>query len=82
MQKKFKKYKYICHIHTKKTVYKKFLGANWREYLYDNLIGNKEIFFEIINDFEQNKKLGFIFPEAYYEIIKEIKDFNSIYIYH
>ena len=77
MKKKIKNYKYICHIHTKKTAQKKFLGTNWREYLYGNLIGNKEIILEIINDFEQNKKLGFLFPEAYYGIIKGIEDYDN-----
>lgn len=77
MKREFKKYKYICHIHTKKSVHKKFLGTYWREYIYENLIGNKDIISEIIYDFEKNEKLGFIFPEAYYDLIKGIKDFEN-----
>ena len=77
MKRKFKKYKYICHIHTKKSVHKLFLGTYWREYIYENLIGNKEIISEILYDFEKNEKLGFIFPEAYYDLIKGIKDFEN-----
>ena len=77
MKRKFKKYKYICHIHTKKSVHKLFLGSYWREYIYENLIGNKEIISEILYDFEKNEKLGFIFPEAYYDLIKGIKDFEN-----
>ena len=77
MKRKFKKYKYISHIHTKKSVHKIFLGTYWREYIYENLIGNKEIISEIIYDFEKNEELGFIFPEAYYDLIKGIKDFEN-----
>ena len=78
MKGKIKGYKYICHIHTKKSVHKKGLGTNWREYIYENLIGNKEIISEILYDFETYEKLGFIFPEAYYDIIKGLKDFENI----
>jgi len=77
MKNKFKKYKYICHIHTKKSVHKVSLGKNWREYIYHNLIGNKMIISEILCDFEKNEKLGFIFPEVYYDIIKGIYDFEN-----
>ena len=45
--------------------------------MYKNLIGSKETISDIIFDFEKNKKLGFIFPEEYYEIKKGIKDFEN-----
>lgn len=76
----YKHYKYICHLHTKKSMHKKFLGLNWSEYLYKNLIGSREIISDIIFDFEENDKLGFIFPENYYEIIKGIKEFENSYL--
>ena len=72
MKKKFKNYKYICHIHTKKSNHKSFLGANWRNYMYSNLLGSEKLISEILSDFEINKKLGFIFPEVYYDLIKDI----------
>ena len=74
----FKYYKYICHLHSKKSVHNLFLGSGWSEYLYSNLIGNKEIIFDILNDFEINEKLGFIFPETYYEIKKYYKNFDNL----
>ena len=77
MKKKYKYYKYLCHIHTKKSNHKSLLGANWRNYIYSNLIGNKEIVSNILFDFETNKKLGFIFPETYYDIIKDIYGFDN-----
>ena len=66
MKHKLKNYKYICHIHTKKSIYIN-IGENWRNYLFNNLLGNENIILEILNDFESNAKLGFIFPENYYQ---------------
>ena len=43
MKKKLKNYKYICHIHTKKSNHKSLLGENWRNYIYSNLFGSEEI---------------------------------------
>ena len=80
MRNHYKEYKYICHLHTKRSAHKLYLGSNWSEYLYNNLIGSKRIIFEILYDFEQNEKLGFIFPEPYYELIKGILEFNNLNI--
>lgn len=80
---KIKKYKYVCHIHTKKSAHDKNLGSMWRNYLYNNLLGSKEIILEFLNDFESPKNLGFIFPEPYYDIIKKIDNYdNSQFFLH
>ena len=71
MKNRFKKYKYICHIHSKKSITVPKIGFLWRKYLFNNLLGNIHVVSEIINDFEQNKKLGFIFPETFYNILKQ-----------
>ena len=78
----FKKYKYVCHIHSKKTLKFPEAGLLWRRYLYNNLLGNKDIISEIINDFEKQTNLGFIFPETYYSIIKGVNNFESIDFKH
>lgn len=67
---KFKYYKYLCHLHTKKTKKIPEIGFLWRNYLFNNLLGNSNIIYKILYDFENNKKLGFIFPETFYGIIK------------
>ena len=41
---------------------------DWRHYLFNNLLGNDKIINEILTDFENNPKLGFIFPQNYYRI--------------
>jgi rhamnosyltransferase len=45
------------------------IGEYWRNYLFNNLLGNQKIILEIFNEFENNVKLGFIFPENYYQVI-------------
>lgn len=64
-----KKYKYICHIHSKKSKTSPEIGFAWRNYLYENLLGNEKIVSGILSDFENNYKLGFIFPDTFYDII-------------
>ena len=63
-----KNYKYLCHIQDQ--IYKyNYLNDDLKNYLLNNLLGNTNIIKEIINDFEYNFKLGFIFPEIYYKIL-------------
>ena len=68
LKNEIKKYKYICHLHTKKTQFTNF-GDEWRKYLYNNLLGSKEIISEILTDFEIYPKLGIIFPETFYKVL-------------
>ena len=77
MKNKYKFYKYICHIHTKKSNHNSLLGKNWRNYIYSNLFGNQNILSEILFDFEKNQELGFIFPEIYYDLKKDIHGFDN-----
>ena len=70
MKNKYKKYKYISHIHSKKSQTAPQIGFIWRNYLYDNLFGNTNIISDILYDFENDRKLGFIFPETFFAIIK------------
>ena len=69
MKTKYKLYKYLCHLHTKKTKKVPQIGFLWRNYLFNNLLGNSNIISQFLYDFENNNKLGFIFPEAFYGII-------------
>ena len=76
MREVINKYKYFCHIHTKKTLQSPRLGTGWRNYLYKNLLGS-DIVPEILSDFENNQKLGFIFPETYYQSKESALKLNS-----
>ena len=74
-----RKYKYCCHIYTKKSILIDF-GDNWRNYLLNNLLGNSHIISEILTEFENNKKLGFIYPETFYKAFT-IENTNKIDLY-
>jgi hypothetical protein len=77
-----KKYKYFCHIHTKKHGENEYLGKYWRVYLYENLLGNNNTIGQILSDFENNNDLGFIFPEHFYVEIKHAYDWNYYNLKH
>ena len=68
LKKIYHKYRFICHIHTKKSLHSK-MGDEWRNYLFNNLLGSKDIISEILTDFENNDKLGLIFPKIYYKLL-------------
>ena len=71
-------YRYFCHIHTKKHGVNEKLGKYWQFYLYENLLGNKSIISKILSDFENNNKLGFIFPENFYAEVKDSFNLNNL----
>ena len=72
------KYKYLCHIHTKKHFVGRKNDINWQHYLYENLLGDEIIIKKILSDFEINDKLGFIFPEHFYKKIRFVYHFNKM----
>ena len=83
MKNHINKYKYICHLHTKKTDHIFISGNSWRNYLYENLLGNSEQISRILFDFENFEELGFIFPEPFYSVIKNQNSFDVInFKYH
>jgi len=61
-----KNYKYIVHIHTKKSLYNKGATVGWREYLLKNILGSKERIEKIISLFEQDTSVGIIYPQNYF----------------
>ena len=67
MSKYVTKYKFICHIHTKKSKIDIF-GDNWREYLFGSLFGNRENIENIIKNLEMNKGLGIVFPKPFHNL--------------
>ena len=76
------KYKYLCHIHTKKHGKNKESGRDWQHYLYENLLGNKKIIKQILSDFENHNKLGFIFPDHFFDYIHYAYDYKYLNWYH
>ena len=70
------KYKYVCHVHTKKHGFSEDEGIKWQVYLYENLLGNNDIISKILTDFENNDKLGFFFPDNYHTQSNFIYNWN------
>ena len=74
-----KKYKYYCHIYSKNSIHLDFVDE-WRNYLYNNLLGNRNIISEILTEFENSKNLGLIYPETFYLFIKFLHPIEKIKI--
>ena len=74
---KFKNYKYILHVHTKRSLSNPYIGFLWRNYLYNNLLGDSNIISEILMNFDNSNKIGIIFPETYYLIFNDANILKS-----
>ncbi len=57
-------YDLVCKIHTKNSKHDINL-KNWRNYLLDNLLGHSKIIETIYSSFEENSRLGMIWPVIY-----------------
>lgn len=77
--KHIKKYRYFCHIYSKKSNYSN-LGEEWRNYLLNNLLGNSNIISEILTELENKENLGFIYPETFYKVLSTYEK-NKIDLY-
>ena len=60
-----KSYDLCCKIHGKKSLYGGSEQTNWRNHLYHNLLGSKEIVDDILSAFYENEKLGLLFSDNY-----------------
>jgi len=60
-----KAYDVCCKIHGKKSLYGGSEQTNWRNHLYYNLLGSKEIVDDILSAFTENEKLGLLFSDNY-----------------
>ena len=57
------RYRYVCHIHTKKSGHQGF-GNAWRRYLFRNLLGSETLVREILYMFEREPHLGVVLPQS------------------
>ena len=62
-----KKYDYLLHLHTKKSLRVGFEQSHWRKYLLDNLIGTRELIMQYF-DLMDNHNVGLAYPSTYYDI--------------
>jgi len=60
--KELKNYDLVCKIHTKKSLYTGAEQTTWRKQLIHNLLGSKKIAENIIYLFQEDPKLGMVYP--------------------
>jgi predicted HAD superfamily hydrolase len=60
-----KNFDFICHIHTKKSLFTGTENADWRRYLFERLLGSPDMVKAIITAFETDPSIGIIYPEIY-----------------
>ncbi|WP_379147312.1 rhamnan synthesis F family protein [Paenibacillus sp. sgz500992] len=70
------KYNSVCKIHSKKSLYSA-QGTNWRQGIYNELLGSATRVLSIINQFENDPHLGMIGPEQSYLINDEFWGANK-----
>ncbi len=58
-------YDYVCHVHTKKSVYTHGKMAGWREYLFRQLLGSEDQVRRIFSMFRDDPTVGIIYPQNY-----------------
>lgn len=56
-------YEYFLHIHSKKSLHAGSEKIEWRQMSLDSLLGSKKLVRKIFSLFNNNKKIGLIFPE-------------------
>lgn len=60
----FAQYKYICHLHTKKSKHNS-IGDQWRRYLLKNLMGSEAIVDDVLYLMESDPAVGIVYPETF-----------------
>jgi LmbE family N-acetylglucosaminyl deacetylase/predicted HAD superfamily hydrolase/glycosyltransferase involved in cell wall biosynthesis len=58
-------YDYICHIHSKKSLYNKGATDGWREYLLTNLLGSESQIRRIFALLTGDQQVGFVYPQNF-----------------
>ena len=74
-------YQYFVHIHTKRSI--KFdYGERWRKYLFSNLLGGEKQISAILEYFDNNPRIGILYPKHFESIVSllEKEDSNKPYI--
>lgn len=56
-------YDFIAHIHSKKSLFTGREQQNWRKYLFDSLLGSAKRLRKIFKAFNDNERLGLVYPQ-------------------
>lgn len=69
--KELRTYKYVLHMHSKKSLYQGSEQLGWRQYSVGSLIGSREQATRIISMLESDDSFGLIYPERFVEMAPE-----------
>lgn len=69
--KELRTYKYVLHMHSKKSLYQGSEQLGWRQYSVGSLIGSREQATRIISMLESDDSIGLIYPERFVEMAPE-----------
>ncbi|MBO4779412.1 MAG: hypothetical protein J5497_02120, partial [Selenomonadaceae bacterium] len=56
-------YDFVAHIHSKKSLYTGSEQQNWRNYLFDALLGKPTLLRKVFKAFDENPRLGLVYPQ-------------------
>lgn len=62
---KLSRYRYVAHLHTKKSLYNQGATEGWRTYLYRALLGSPEQIRRIFTLMQQERPYGIVYPQNY-----------------
>lgn len=62
------KYDYVCHVHSKKSLYTGREQTGWRRYLLDGLMGDVNQVYRTFYLLETDPDIALVYPESYPEI--------------
>lgn len=63
--KEIRRYQYVLHVHTKKSLYSGRERVEWREYLLESLLGSERRIRHIFHQFVNNPNIGIIYPDTF-----------------
>ncbi|MDY5704154.1 MAG: rhamnan synthesis F family protein [Lachnospiraceae bacterium] len=69
--KELQEYRYVIHLHSKKSLYTGSEQQDWRQYSVQTLIGSVEQATRVINLMETHPEIGLVYPERYQEMAAE-----------
>lgn len=61
-------YDYVCHLHSKKSLYSGTEQTHWAEYLLEYLARDKQVLRNMLNIFEGDKSVGIYYPTTFWNM--------------
>lgn len=59
-------YDFVCHIHSKKSLFTGSEQTEWRHYLLEGLLGDRNIINNHLYQLEKGDRIGLLYPETFY----------------